>query len=79
MISALNDVMRLNVGDGENMTNADQKERIVALAKKLGVEEAAEKITDCFEALRWVESSVNEKLLFESLLLKLAEYDKIRV
>jgi DNA polymerase-3 subunit delta' len=79
MISVLNDVMRLNAGDGENMTNADQKERIVALARNLGPEEAAEKIADCFEALHWVESSVNEKLLFESLLLKLVECDKMEV
>jgi DNA polymerase-3 subunit delta' len=79
MISVLNDVMRLNAGDGENMTNADQKERIVALARNLGPEEAAEKIANCFEALHWVESSVNEKLLFESLLLKLAGCDKMKV
>ncbi len=79
VISALNDVMRLNTGDESNMTNADQKERIVALARKFGTEETAEKITDCFEALHWVESSVNEKLLFEQLLLKLAECDRMKV
>lgn len=79
IISALGDAMKLSAGDGANMTNADQKERIVALAKKSGAEETAEKIADCFEALHRVESSVNEKLLFESLLLKLAECDKMRV
>jgi DNA polymerase-3 subunit delta' len=79
MISVLNDVMRLNAGDGANMTNTDQKEQIAALARNFGPEEAAEKIANCFEALRWVESSVNEKLLFEQLLLKLAESDRIMV
>jgi len=79
VISALNDVMKLSLGDESNMTNADQKEQIAALARDFGPEEAAERIADCFESLHWVESSVNEKLLFERLLLKLASYDKIKV
>jgi DNA polymerase III delta' subunit len=79
MISALSDVMRLNAGDGANMTNADQKEQIVTIARNLDPEQTAAKIADCFEALHWVESSINEKLLFESLLLKLAECDRIKV
>jgi DNA polymerase-3 subunit delta' len=79
VISALNDAMKLNLGDESNMTNTDQKEQIAALAQNFSLEEAAEKIADCFEALRWVESSVNEKLLFEQLLLKLARYDKMKV
>jgi len=79
VISALNDAMKLNLGDESNMTNTDQKEQIAALARKFSPEEAAERIADCFETLRWVESSVNEKLLFEQLLLKLAGCDKMKV
>jgi DNA polymerase-3 subunit delta' len=78
-ISALNDAMRLNLGDGANMTNGDQKQKIAMLARKFDTDEAAEKIGDCFEALRWIESNVNERLLFERLLLKLAGCDKIEV
>ncbi len=79
VISALNDAMKLNLCDESNMTNSDQKEGIAALSRNFDAETAAEKITDCFETLRWVESSVNEKLLFERLLLKLASCDRMKV
>ena len=79
VISALQDVMKLNLGDESAMTNADQKEWIAKLARNLGTEQAAERITDCFESLHWVESSVNERLIFEQLLLNLAVYDRMKV
>jgi DNA polymerase-3 subunit delta' len=79
VISAFNDVMKVAVGDESNITNIDQKNQIAGLAGRIDAEQAAEKMEDCFESLRWVESSVNEKLLFERLLLKLASCDKMKV
>jgi DNA polymerase-3 subunit delta' len=79
VISALQDVMKLNLGDESTMTNTDQKEQITAIGRNFGAEEAAEKIADCFQSLHWVESSVNERLIFEQLLLNLANYDKMKV
>ena len=79
VISVLQDVMKLNLDDESTLTNADQKEQIVKLARNFGAEQAAERIADCFQSLHWVESSVNERLIFEQLLLNLADYDKMKV
>ena len=40
------------------------------LSDRLGPEQAAERIEDGFEALRWIEASVNERLVFERFLLR---------
>jgi DNA polymerase-3 subunit delta' len=79
IISALYDVMNLNVTPTKEAINFDQKEKIRKLAGRFDAELAAEKITDCYKVLGWIESSVNEKLIFEHLLLNLAESDRIGV
>jgi DNA polymerase-3 subunit delta' len=79
IISALHDAMNLNVKNAKEPVNFDQKEQIEKLAGRFDIEAAAEKISDCYRVLRWIESSVNEKLIFEQLLLNLADSDKIKV
>jgi len=79
IISALHDAMNLNVTRAKEPVNFDQKEQIEKLAARFGAEPAAEKISDCYRVLRWIESSVNEKLIFEQLLLSLADSDTIQV
>jgi len=79
IISALHDAMNLNVTRAKEPVNFDQKEQIERLAARFGAEPAAEKISDCYRVLRWIESNVNEKLIFEQLLLSLADSDIIRV
>jgi hypothetical protein len=49
------------------------------LASRFGPERSAEKIADCYTLLRWLEDSVNERLIFEQLLLNLADSDRIIV
>jgi len=71
IISALHDAMLLNVAPGEAIGNFDQKEPIKKLAGRFDAEQAAEKIADCYRMLRWIEASVNERLIFEQLLLNL--------
>jgi len=78
IISALHDAMKLNVTGAEGIINFDQQEQIKAMAKRFDPERSAEKIADCYKTLRWIDSAVNEKLIFEQLLLNLAESDKIR-
>ncbi|MBA7685333.1 hypothetical protein ES703_93752 [subsurface metagenome] len=63
----------------KGLINFDQKEQIKKLASRFDTEQAAEKIADCYRTLRWIDSSVNEKLIFEELLLNLAVSDKITV
>ena len=77
VISALYDAMRLNVLPQEPIINFDQKELMKKLAERFDCEQAAEKIADAYETMRWVDASVNEKLIFEQLLLNLAVYDKM--
>jgi len=77
IISALHDTMKLNAASKKTGINFDQKEQIKKLAARFDVEQAAEKISDCYRMLRWIESGVNEKLIFEQLLLNLAGSDII--
>ena len=79
IISALHDAMKLNVTEDKGLINFDQKEQIKKLAGRFDTEQAAEKIADCYRTLRWIDSSVNEKLIFEQLLLNLAVSDRIVV
>ena len=77
IISALHDAMLAGVTDENRLINFDQPEQIKKIARRFVAEQAAQKIADCFKASNWVESSVNERLIFETLLLNLAESDKI--
>jgi DNA polymerase-3 subunit delta' len=79
LISALNDVMLAGINKEQSVVNFDQPEQLRKLAQRFDIEQAALKITDCFKTLNWLESAVNEKLIFETLLLNLAETDKIAV
>ena len=79
IISALHDAMSLNITRANEPVNFDQKEQIEKLAARFDAERAAEKISDCYRVLEWIESSVNEKLIFEQLLLSLADSDTIRI
>ena len=77
IISALYDVMNLSVMPAKEAINFDQKEKIKKLAGRFDAELAAEKISDCYQVMHWIESSVNEKLIFEHLLLNLADSDRM--
>jgi DNA polymerase-3 subunit delta' len=77
LVCALNDAMLISVNPENQLVNFDQPEQIKQLARRFDTEQAAQKIADCFKTLHWLESAVNEKLIFESLLLNLAETDKI--
>jgi DNA polymerase-3 subunit delta' len=79
IISALHDAMMLNVTTTKEAVNFDQNEQIRKLAARFDAERSAEKISDCFRMLRWIESSVNERLIFEQLLLSLVNSDKMTV
>ena len=79
IISALNDAMKLNVTPEKDIVNFDQKEQIRKLANRFNPEKAAEKISDTYKTLHWIDSAVNEKLIFDQLLLNLAASAKMKV
>jgi len=66
-------------GPAKDLINFDQKGQIQKLAARFNPEQAAEKIADCYKTLHWIESSVNEKLIFEQLLLNLVASGKMKV
>ena len=78
IISALYDAMKLNITPAADTINFDQLNQIEKIATRFEPELAAEKISDCYEMLNWIESNVNERLIFEHLLLSLADSDTIR-
>ncbi len=78
IISALHDAMKLNVTGGNDSINFDQKEQIKRLANRFDPEKSAEKIADACKTIRWIDASVNEKLIFEQLLLNLTISDTIK-
>ncbi|MDO8302929.1 MAG: DNA polymerase III subunit delta' C-terminal domain-containing protein [Sedimentisphaerales bacterium] len=72
LAAALNDAMKLNVGTGERLINEDQRRYIGELARKYDAEAAAGGIEAIYKSMEWLDASVNEKLIFEELLLNLA-------
>ena len=67
----LKDIMTEPLALSEPCMNADQTALIRQGAQRMAPQEAAEKIADCFEAVQWIEAGVNERLIFERLLLRI--------
>jgi DNA polymerase-3 subunit delta' len=78
IISALHDAMKLHITRDTSGVNFDQKDKIERLANRFASEQVAQKIAECYKCLRWIEANVNERLVFEQLLLSLADSDIIR-
>lgn len=79
IMSSLYDVIMLQLKHDEEIVNSDQKRQIERLAGRFDIEQAANEISNCYKMLHWVESSVNERLIFEQLLLNLVDSDKIPI
>lgn len=78
--SAFYDAMKLSVAAArENLVNFDQTEEIARLAAHFGPERAADAINLCCQTSLWIEAGVNERLIFDRLLLKLADSGKMPV
>ncbi|MBN1787578.1 MAG: DNA polymerase III subunit delta' [Sedimentisphaerales bacterium] len=70
VISSLDDAMKQL--KAEKMINFDQAGQIQAIEQNRGAENCAKLIEDCFTAGRFIDASVNEKLVFERLLINFA-------
>jgi len=71
-ISALYDVAIHHVAPDRPLINADQAPQIAVLAGRLGPEQALEGVRDGYEMLRWLDANVNDRLILERLLFRLA-------
>ena len=79
VISVFQDVVELNLRPAKEFVNFDQKEQIEKLALRFNPEQSAGKIAYCYQMMHWIESSVNERLIFEHLLLSLSDSDTMLV
>ncbi|MBN2182192.1 MAG: DNA polymerase III subunit delta' [Sedimentisphaerales bacterium] len=75
VISAFQDAMKLNLIPADEIVNFDQNKQIEKLSRRFDTEQCAEKVAYCYQMLNWIDSSVNERLIFEHLLLSLADSD----
>ena len=72
LISALRDTTIVHLAPERALINADQSAQIGTLARRLDADQAIDGVREGYEMLRWVESNVNDRLIFERLLLRLA-------
>jgi len=72
IIAVLDDAMKMNAANDAEFTNSDQRSEVETLAARFDAEDLAEKIGKAYENVQWVQRSVNEKLIFEELLLSYA-------
>ena len=79
IIAALSDAMKIGFTKKNDLINSDQADLIQQLAASISPEQAAKKIELLYQATEWIEANVNEKLIFEHLLLNLCISDKVKV
>lgn len=75
VITVLVDVMRASLGQNQDVVNSDQLGLIQKIAAKTDPETAAKGVLTAANKLSWIDSNVNEKLIFEGLLLNLTNSD----
>ncbi|UCG46380.1 MAG: DNA polymerase III subunit [Phycisphaerales bacterium] len=79
VISGFHDAMTLNITPEKGAVNFEQAGEIKKLARRFDPESAAERIADCYRMQGWIEVGVNGKLIFEQLLLNIADSGKLQV
>jgi DNA polymerase-3 subunit delta' len=76
--SALMDAMKQLFTAPQDMVNFDQPEQIKIIARTCDPQKCSRLIEDCYLASRFIDASVNEKLIFEHLLLNFHRYSRIQ-
>ncbi|HDS84012.1 MAG TPA: hypothetical protein ENN97_02275 [Phycisphaerales bacterium] len=76
---ALTDALKLHVGAAEPLVNVDQTPVIHRLADNYEPELLSLLVRQMYALRRWVEDNVNEKLIFEQVLLNLTQSDIINL
>ncbi len=77
--SAFYDSLISDIKSSDNLTNSDQPDQIAQLSAKFDKYELCSKISLCYAAITKIDSSVNERLIFEQLLLNIIFSDTISV
>lgn len=75
ILVAVSDAMRVSVGLQDGLVNGDQLSQISNVASRIGPDRLADLVLRANQKHQWIDSSVNEKLIFEGLLLNIAGLD----
>jgi len=75
VITAASDAMKLGIADPNQLIHFDQAALIGKLAQKYEPSQHSRIIENCFKTSRFIDASVNDKLIFEHMLLNLANTD----
>lgn len=80
ILSIFEDVEKLHLGkEATQWINHDQAAEIQKLARWCSLDQAAAHIQKIYENIRWIDDNVNEKLIFEELLLHIAGCGTIHI
>ena len=69
IISVFSDAMHLKTASQTPPVNIDQPGPVKSICERFEAETLAERVDKAYETCRWVDANVNEKLIFEQLLL----------
>ena len=69
MLSVATDIMRLSVGDVANVINSTQLDKLQTLCGCIDTNTATKFVEKVNSSIQWVDAYVNEKLIFEEILL----------
>ncbi len=73
VMSLMSDAMKINIDRNSEIINSDQRDLIETLANAYDIDSCIENIQKVYQSMDWVDSSVNERLIFEEMLLKFTE------
>ena len=78
LMSVFSDAMKLALdSDSKYLVNEDQKNLISIIAQLYGAENSVLCVKKAYESMQWVDASVNERLIFDEILLKLVDFATI--
>ena len=78
IISVLSDCLKIKESGRKNIVSFEQEENIKKMAEKFTTEQLCLSVRAAYETLQMLDSSVNEKLMYHTLLLKMHSYDIIK-
>ncbi len=73
VLSLVEDAMKMDLALPREPVNGDQPDCIRSFAGRFTPDSLTDRVVDCYDALQWIESGVNERLIFERLLLRIID------
>ena len=74
IISLLSDAIKISLDPQAQITNTDQQDAVLRLLSKAEPDVISKMIEKSYKNIEWIEANVNEKLIYEELLLNYSNY-----